>query len=70
MTDFYKIIRVVTVTECPWLERDFAIGDIVCSFDGCTYGVISSSGKAFTEKQGGPFFELPCNSIELCNCGY
>ncbi len=56
--------RAVTQTECPWLARDFAIGEVVYKYDGHTYGCITHSGEAFTEQPGQlPFFELPYNAI-------
>ena len=57
----YMLTRDVTMSECPWLKRDFKKGETVFVFSGCTYDCISKGGKAFTweEKGGGIFFELP-----------
>ena len=60
----FILIREVSQTECPWLRRNFAPGEIVYLFDGATYNCISKNGFPFTEKEGGnPFFELPKDAV-------
>ena len=60
----FILIREVSQLECPWLHRNFAIGEIVYLFDGATYNCISKNGLPFTEEAAGkPFFELPKDAV-------
>ena len=60
----FILIRDVSQSECPWLRRDFAPGEIVYLFDGATYNCISKNGLPFTEEAAGkPFFELPKDAV-------
>ena len=60
----YILIREVLQSECPWLYRNFAKGEIVYFFDGPTYNCISKNGLSFTEKTNDkPFFELPKDAV-------
>lgn len=59
-----KTIRDVTQKECPWLEEDIKKGTLLHKYNGHTYGCISNNGIAVSrEKDIGPFFEMPSNSI-------
>lgn len=59
-----SLTRNVTKKECPWLERDLPSGKEVYEYDGHTYGVISPSGVAVSDKPDTtPFYELPADSV-------
>lgn len=60
----FILIREVSQSECPWLHRNFALGEMVYLFDGATYNCISKNGLPFTlEAEGKPFFELPKDAV-------
>lgn len=59
----YTVIRDVTQAECPWLDRDVKVGELVTSFHGHVYGSISANGKAITLAGKTDFVELPLDSI-------
>jgi len=63
----FILIREVSQSECPWLIRNFVIGEIMYLFDGATtYNCISKNGLPFTlEAEGKPFFELPKDAVVL-----
>ena len=60
-----KMIRTVTVEECPWVIDDIEKGTEVFNYIQCTYGCITSSGIAITfQKDGkGRFYEVPKDSV-------
>ncbi len=60
----FILIREVSQSECPWLRRDFALGEIVYLFESATYNCISKNGLPFTnEASGKHFFELPKDAV-------
>jgi hypothetical protein len=70
----FQIIRDITIQECPWLPRDFKIGEEV--FDATIYSMGSENslynygagaqGISCSEEEGiGPFFELPLDSLKV-----
>lgn len=61
-----RVIRDVTVDECPWLEGTIVKGALLWHCDKPTYGCVSPSGIAVTaaEDRGYPFFELPQDAVE------
>ena len=62
----YRLSRDVTTAECPWLDRDFAAGEIVHRYSGHTYGIISPSGVACCDEEGTtPFYEIPIDALEV-----
>lgn len=61
------LTRPVTRAECPWLDFDYPAGAIVYAYSGATYGCVSPSGRAVTEKDGEtPFVELPRDALDDC----
>jgi len=59
-----RLTRDVTMEECKWLHRDLKKGELVAQYKGHTYGCISPSGIACTEREGEwPFFELPEDAL-------
>jgi hypothetical protein len=59
------LTKDVFVIECPWLDRDMLKGEVVWSYEGCTYGCVSSNGRAVSLIDGEtPFFELPRNALK------
>lgn len=62
----FKVIRKVTMEECPWLDRDIEEGEIVEEYDGCTYGCITYKGVAVMIEGIEGFSELPINALEKC----
>jgi len=64
----YILTRDVPITECKWLYRDFAKGEIVYLYNGATYNCISKMGLPFTITLDiEPFFEIPKNAV--CEIG-
>ena len=62
----YKLIRVVTPQECPWLVRTYEIGEIVFRYYGHNYGCIGKKGSAFCHViDTTPFFELPNDAVSI-----
>jgi hypothetical protein len=62
----YKVTRVVTTSECPWLDKNMARGQAVYKYYGCTYGCVGETGIAVTVLPNAePFFELPSSALEL-----
>lgn len=60
----YRLIRDVTQEECPWLDRDFEMNEVVYAYWGPTYGCIGE-GSAVSLKRGEtPFFELPIDCLD------
>lgn len=56
--------RDVTVAECPWLDRDYRMGETVHRYYGHTYGCITPSGIPVSEHiDKPPFFELPDDAV-------
>lgn len=58
-----KLNRTITMKECPWLDRDFAVGEELFTYTGATYGCISPSGTALSLDGETPFFEIPVDAI-------
>jgi len=66
MATAYRITRALTKEECPWLDEPIKEGALVFRYDGCTYGCVSGSGIAVTERPDKtPFFEVPQDAVEL-----
>jgi hypothetical protein len=66
--ELYKLIRIVTPQECPWLNRTFEIGETVYRYLGHTYKLIGKQGSAFSIEMGvPPFFELPKDAVSIVN---
>jgi hypothetical protein len=59
----YRLTRVVTQFECPWLVRDLSIGEELYRYGGYTYGCITPSGVACSFDGEPPFFEVPENAL-------
>ena len=60
----YILTRDILISECKWLERDFAKGEIVYLYEGASYNCISKFGLPFTvELETEPFFEIPKNAV-------
>ena len=57
------LVRDVPMSECSWLLRDFAKGERVHRYHGCTYGCIGDDGIACSADGKPPFFELPADSL-------
>jgi hypothetical protein len=61
----YKLKRIVSSIECPWLKENVNKGSVVYEYFGYTYGCIGPGGIACTKKDGEtPFFELPFDALE------
>jgi len=59
-----RILRRLTIEECPWLEESIDEGATVFEWIGYTYGCIAS-GIPVSEKPGvEPFFEIPLDSVK------
>lgn len=59
-----KLTRDLSKKECPWLGKELKKGLTVFQYDGYTYGCVTDSGIAVTDKPGIlPFFEVPKNSV-------
>lgn len=62
----YEVTRLVTKTECHWLDNDIHEGVKVYLYGGCTYGCVSPTGVGVTLERGKkPFFELPRNALKI-----
>lgn len=61
----YRVTRLVSQSECKWLDFDVAKGAVVYEFQGHTYGCISDGVAVSIEPNKNPFFELPEDSIEV-----
>ena len=62
----FQLVRDVTTDECPWLDRDFLVGEVVYPYHGNTYGCITFNGVAVTEvPDKTPFLEIPEDALEL-----
>lgn len=60
----YKTTRDITTKECSWLNDTILKDTTVFSYQGCTYGCLSSNGVAVSFDDGEePFFELPEDSL-------
>ena len=60
------LTRRVTQEECPWLDRDYELGETVWSYGGAVYGCIGPTGTAVCAKSAElPFFELPNNALKM-----
>lgn len=57
------ITREVSHSECPWLPRPLAEGEILYEYVGYDYGVITPAGVALSETGDTPFFEVPRTAI-------
>jgi hypothetical protein len=58
------LTRDVSRLECPWLDADMVKGQSVWTYEGCTYGCVSSNGRAVSKEEGKtPFFELPRDAL-------
>ena len=60
------VTRLVTPTECKWLDRNYHIGEVVYTCTRPDYGCVNNAnGFAATEDpEGGyPFFEMPWDSV-------
>ncbi len=56
----FETTRLVSTTECQWLDEDVKAGTKVFKYNGFTYGVIGPRGIAVSRQPNeGPFFELP-----------
>lgn len=65
-----KLTRRVTRDECPWLDRDFEVGETVYLYSGATYGCIGPAGIACSiDPDMGPFFELPRAALSQATGG-
>jgi len=62
---YFKIIREITTTECPWLDRNLKIGEIVALYMGHTYECVSNNGIAVNIKGIEGFVEIPLDAIEI-----
>ena len=51
-----KLAREVTIRECHWLDEDLPEGKVVHEYFECTYGCITESGIAVSDKPGRPPF--------------
>lgn len=64
MKNKFRLKRIVSTVECPWLDENIDRGTIVYEYCGHTYGCIGS-GIACTKEPGiTPFFELPFDALE------
>lgn len=64
MSKILHLTRDVTISECPWLDQDLPKGTQVWTYDGHTYGCVSSKGRAVTAKAAEtPFFEVPVDAL-------
>ena len=65
MSKILVLTRDVTINECPWLDYDLPEGTQLWSYDGHTYGCVSSKGLAVTAKAAEtPFFEIPQDAVK------
>lgn len=56
--------RIVSVTECTWLDQDLPNGKAVFKYDGCTHGCVTSDGVAVSDTPGElPFYEVPSDAV-------
>jgi hypothetical protein len=64
----YKIIRDVSVQECPWLATvvggPLKEGTTVYRFTKPTYGAVDEFAVTLNEDRDYPFFEVPYDSVE------
>jgi hypothetical protein len=59
-----KLLREVTIVECPWLKEDYPKGKTVYEYNGATYGCISNAGVAVSMRPNKtPFFEIPKDAL-------
>lgn len=59
------VIRNVTSEECPWLDRDYLLGELLYVCERPTYGCVNEDiGFPATHDEGGdyPFFEFPLDA--------
>jgi hypothetical protein len=63
-----KLSRDLFMTECPWLEQDYAEGTLIHEFTGETYGCIdSANGIACCLGNEKEFNEVPYDAIKWDN---
>lgn len=62
-----ELIRNVSSSKHPWLERDYPAGTRFRPFTGPTYGVISESGIAVQDLLDceAPFYEMPASATRV-----
>ena len=61
----YTLVRDVTREECPWLDKDWTVGEEVFHFFGATYGCVSNMGTACSVDGDNPFFEMPTSALRI-----
>lgn len=61
------LIRDVSQEECPWLQRNYNKGEMVCIGTGFHYGCISPNGIGCAEltDPGGCLFEIPKDALNI-----
>jgi hypothetical protein len=62
-----KTTRLITTTECPWLESDIPAGAVLYHCLKYDYGCVTPAGAAMTLNPDGdyPFFEIPLDALGL-----
>lgn len=65
--DQLTLIRDVTQEECPWLQRNFIKGEMVCIGTGFHYGCIGPYGIGCAEitNPNGYLFEIPKDALNI-----